>query len=212
MDLKGYFIFRGNIYSASDVMEALLRNPRIKVTLTRDNDLIIAGEKIRKINEPLENIISNLLCYKSLAYCCALDKPCANRDLALELLGISKSEYTELKEELDRKILQNTGTERYYNYQEEAPVFEETYTNNPTSLEATNISSLFEPTSPFKSADNDLNDKKTQLFNFFENFDSENTSKNDGRDICPNCGIKTGRYAKFCPNCGEPLTKRKKYY
>jgi len=54
-----------------------------------------------------EDEIRSLLCYKSLAYCCGLQKPCIFRDAARALLGISDEEYVRLKEELDRKFMKN---------------------------------------------------------------------------------------------------------
>jgi predicted metal-binding transcription factor (methanogenesis marker protein 9) len=51
-----------------------------------------------------EKEIRDLLCYNSLAYCCGLKKPCAYRDAARALLGITDEEYARLKEELDKKL------------------------------------------------------------------------------------------------------------
>jgi len=56
--------------------------------------------------EPSEDEIRSLLCFKSLAYCCGLKKPCIYRDAARALLGISDEEFVRLKEELDRRFME----------------------------------------------------------------------------------------------------------
>jgi len=44
------------------------------------------------------------LCYKSLAYCCGLEKPCSHRDKALKALCLDKEDYKMLKEFLDNLL------------------------------------------------------------------------------------------------------------
>ena len=41
------------------------------------------------------------LCYKSLAYCCGLEKPCYDRNKAIKELGLTKKEYKILKDNFD---------------------------------------------------------------------------------------------------------------
>jgi hypothetical protein len=206
MDLKGYFIFRGNIYDSSDIMQALLKNPRIRVSINKNEDLIIDGEIIRKINEPIENVISNLLCFKSLAYCCSLEKPCSNRDLALKLLSLDKRDYIELKEELDRKFIGRKSSENFQKDLMDTKLVYEENTSRIDSLDDTNITSFFESDSPFESEGKKLEtDKREQLFDFFEKFGDDGNSRTIKSGICEKCGCKVGPYTRFCPNCGKSI-------
>lgn len=39
----------------------------------------------------------SILCFNNLGFCCALEKPCPKRDIALILYNIPPEEYTEIK-------------------------------------------------------------------------------------------------------------------
>ena len=54
-------------------------------------------KEILEGKRPLEDII-HICCYGNLGYCCGLEKDCPFRNLVLEVLGIDKDEYKELKE------------------------------------------------------------------------------------------------------------------
>lgn len=58
-------------------------------------------EKIRKIMKGT--------CFGSLAFCCGFDKACENRDDVMEMLGLSKEEFIELKGEFDKKLIELVG-------------------------------------------------------------------------------------------------------
>jgi predicted metal-binding transcription factor (methanogenesis marker protein 9) len=53
-------------------------------------------EKIKKIMERT--------CFKSISYCCGLDKFCDVREGVLAELGISKEEFVELKNKSDEEL------------------------------------------------------------------------------------------------------------
>ena len=48
----------------------------------------------------------NLICYKSLAYCCGLSKPCLHRDTALAILEISKDKFKEIKNKMHKEFME----------------------------------------------------------------------------------------------------------
>lgn len=49
--------------------------------------------------------IMNITCFKSLAFCCDLVKPCSARDSAISNLGLSTSEYSKLKREFNNALI-----------------------------------------------------------------------------------------------------------
>ncbi|MHA1754131.1 MAG: zinc ribbon domain-containing protein [Candidatus Odinarchaeia archaeon] len=232
MKTKGYFIFKGNVYDSEDVLRAILENPKIKVSMTQQGNLIIDNYVIKKINEPVENIVKNLLCFKGLAYCCSLEKPCSNRDLALELLGISKYEYRKIKERIDREILERRKHSNNINYFEKtnvnieepslATIFGSDNSKHsdlnstfiPPSdvevLENANLSSFFGDTSPF--ADN-TTESQNELQKIESNriFGKRTGSSYSSLNLCKNCGCTLSKYAKFCPNCGAAIADKYNY-
>lgn len=205
MQVKGYFILRDKVYPASGVINAILKNPRIKVALNPDGDLVIDNYKISKINEPLKNIVKNLLCFKALAYCCSLDRPCANRDLALELLGVSKKSYESVKEELELKLLgirENGG-----GLQEQLISGDEEDVKGKVGfdvLEEADLSLFFEPTDPYKDKDTDKIQSNGEPLEFFRAFGRRTAFNKFEDEFCKKCGYRIDEYTRFCPNCGEP--------
>ena len=53
--------------------------------------------------------VRDLLCFRSLAYCCGLDKPCLMRDTVRAILGIDDATYETLKDEFDKRIKELFG-------------------------------------------------------------------------------------------------------
>jgi len=66
-------------------------------------DIIIRA--LRGEIELPEEEIRNLLCFKSLAYCCGLQKNCIHRDIVRALLGIDDERYVEMKNKLDEMFM-----------------------------------------------------------------------------------------------------------
>ncbi|PIN77075.1 hypothetical protein COV15_03305 [Candidatus Woesearchaeota archaeon CG10_big_fil_rev_8_21_14_0_10_34_12] len=48
--------------------------------------------------------MDNKTCFKSLAYCCALSKPCKSRDNEIERKEITKKDYVKLKKMFDENL------------------------------------------------------------------------------------------------------------
>lgn len=48
--------------------------------------------------------IMEATCWKSLSYCCSLEKNCPQRDEVMKRLNMSRTEYRQLKEEFDNAI------------------------------------------------------------------------------------------------------------
>ena len=61
-------------------------------------------ERGRKMNKSSISIIKKDLCFKSLAFCCGLEKKCDIRNKVMRKLGITIKEYKKLKREMDRKF------------------------------------------------------------------------------------------------------------
>ena len=77
---------------------------------TKEEEMRRTTEKWRKIisllkkeklsKEDVEEALG-MLCFRSLAYCCGLEKKCPYRDTVLAILGISEEEYKEVKKKAD---------------------------------------------------------------------------------------------------------------
>lgn len=55
---------------------------------------------------PKKQEVHGLLCYKSLAYCCSLTKPCIYRDTALAVFGISEKQFQLIKNETHQQFME----------------------------------------------------------------------------------------------------------
>ena len=95
--IKGHIVINGKAYPVDEIIEAALSESYSE--LKHDGDDIILGRKrISPIYKSEQEKAMAALCYGSLIYCCPASKPCAERDHALEVLGISLEEYDKLKE------------------------------------------------------------------------------------------------------------------
>ena len=45
------------------------------------------------------------VCFKSLAYCCSLEKKCERRDNAMQEIGLSEKDYEKLKNKFDKELV-----------------------------------------------------------------------------------------------------------
>ena len=54
----------------------------------------------------LRNIMKEELCFKSLAYCCGLEKHCPMRNRAMRRIGLSPEKYRKLKNLFDKILLE----------------------------------------------------------------------------------------------------------
>ncbi len=199
-------MIKGNVYPASEVLKAIAKNPHIRLSLTDKGALLIGDSKIDKLNEPLPNIIKNILCFKALAYCCPLDRPCSNRDLALELLGISKTVYKNLKEEFEGKLLNYISESGIQG--KSIPGKEIFYSEQPDRdiLEEWDFSSLSKPENPYKNVEESKHGE-TDALNFFTILSGETESERRKEIYCKRCGRSVEASARYCPNCGSLIEK-----
>ena len=61
--------------------------------------LVLGNRRITPIFKSRQDRAMASLCHGSLAYCCPLSKRCAERDRALEILGLTLDEYEQLKDD-----------------------------------------------------------------------------------------------------------------
>ncbi|WEU39946.1 MAG: zinc-ribbon domain-containing protein [Candidatus Odinarchaeum yellowstonii] len=206
MEIKGYISIKGNLYPASEVFKAIARNPHIRISITSNGVLIIGDYKINRIDEPLPNIVKNILCFKALTYCCPLDKPCSNRDLALELLGINKTAYKELKEEFEGKMLKYSNQSSFRTEQE---LSRETLYGNqlkPEILEDWDFSPLSKPENPYEKIE-ETSKADNEVLNFFTVLNGEAQGDERKELYCNRCGRSVEESARFCPNCGSSIKR-----
>ena len=95
--IKGHIVINGKAYPVDEVIEAALSESYSELKHDGDN-IILGGKRISPIYKSEQEKAMAALCYGSLIYCCPASKPCAERDHALEVLGISLEEYDKLKE------------------------------------------------------------------------------------------------------------------
>ena len=74
-----------------------------------------------------EQQVLKFLCWKSLAYCCSLERKCIHRDIALEVLGISKETYAKIKKDTHIAFMEQATLNR---------IHEEDYKTEKTAREA----------------------------------------------------------------------------
>lgn len=93
---EGHIVIEGKSYPAREIIEALAHSGYTK--LRADGDTLVLGSKrITPIFKSRQERAMASLCHGSLAFCCPLGKRCAERDRALEILGLTLEDYEHLK-------------------------------------------------------------------------------------------------------------------
>ncbi|MHA1812984.1 MAG: hypothetical protein ACTSYX_06075, partial [Candidatus Thorarchaeota archaeon] len=101
---EGVIVIEGRVYPAREVVEALAQSGYAQVRAVGDA-LVLGRKKITPIfKSPQERALASL-CHGSLAYCCPLSKRCAERDRALEVLGLTPDDYERLKQREHHQFL-----------------------------------------------------------------------------------------------------------
>ncbi len=101
---EGTVIIEGKAYPAKEIIEALAQSGYSQIRSSGDA-LILGRKRIAPIfKSPKERAMASL-CHGSLAYCCPLTKRCAERDRALEIIGLSADEYEQMKGESHIRFL-----------------------------------------------------------------------------------------------------------
>ncbi len=106
---EGVVIIEGRPYPAREVIEALAQSGYTQIRAV-GNSLVLGHRKITPIYKSMQERALASLCHGSLAYCCPLSKRCAERDRALEVLGLSPAEYERLKQEEHHQFLDAAGS------------------------------------------------------------------------------------------------------
>ncbi|MHA1909343.1 MAG: hypothetical protein ACW98Y_18745 [Candidatus Thorarchaeota archaeon] len=101
---EGTIIIEGKAYPAREVVEALAQSGYSEIRSTGDS-LILGRRKIAPIYKSRQERAMAALCHDSLSYCCPLSKRCAERDRALEILGLTNADYEHLKGTSHHKFL-----------------------------------------------------------------------------------------------------------
>ncbi|RLF38078.1 MAG: hypothetical protein DRN00_04830 [Thermoplasmata archaeon] len=84
-----------------------IKEEEIRGTIEKWKKMVNLLKKDKLSEEDIEEAFG-MLCFKSLAYCCGLEKKCPYRDTVLAILGITEEEYLEVKKKADemfRKII-----------------------------------------------------------------------------------------------------------
>jgi hypothetical protein len=93
---EGHVIIEGRAYPAKELVEALAQSGYAEMRAVGDS-IVLGNKRITPIFKSRQERAMASLCHGSLAYCCPLSKRCAERDRALEILGLTLNEYEDLK-------------------------------------------------------------------------------------------------------------------
>ena len=93
---EGTVVIEGQAYPAREIIEALAQTGYSEIRSTGDA-LILGRKRISPIFKSRKERAMVALCHESLAYCCPLSKRCAERDRALEIMGLTKEDYNHMK-------------------------------------------------------------------------------------------------------------------
>jgi hypothetical protein len=93
---EGHVIIEGRTYPAKEVVEALAQSGYAEMRTAGDS-IVLGNKRIAPIFKSRQERAMASLCHGSFAYCCPLSKRCAERDRALEILGLTPNDYENLK-------------------------------------------------------------------------------------------------------------------
>ena len=102
---EGHIIIEGRAYPAKEIVEALAQSGYSELTAVGDS-LVLGNRRISPIFKSRQDRAMASLCHSSLSYCCPLGKRCAERDRALEVLGLTLDEYERLKGDAHIKFIE----------------------------------------------------------------------------------------------------------
>jgi hypothetical protein len=93
---EGHVIIEGRTYPAKELVEALAQSGYAEMRAVGDS-IVLGNKRITPIFKSRQERAMASLCHGSLAYCCPVSKRCAERDRALEIMGLTPNEYEDLK-------------------------------------------------------------------------------------------------------------------
>jgi hypothetical protein len=102
---EGHIVIEGKSYPAREIIEALAHSGYTKLRAVGDT-LVLGSKRITPIFKSRQERAMATLCHGSLAYCCPLDKRCAQRDRALEILGLTIEDYQHMKGDSHHRFIE----------------------------------------------------------------------------------------------------------
>ncbi|NHI83772.1 MAG: hypothetical protein EAX81_05675 [Candidatus Thorarchaeota archaeon] len=102
---EGHVIIEGRAYPARELVEALAQSGYAELRSMGDS-LVLGRRKITPIFKSRQERAMAALCHGSLAFCCPLSKRCAERNRALEMLGLTPADYEQMKGEAHLRFIE----------------------------------------------------------------------------------------------------------
>lgn len=118
---EGHIIIDGRAYPARELVEALAQSGYSELTAVGDS-LMVGRKRITPIFKSRQDRAMASLCHGSLAFCCPVSRRCAERDRALEMLGLTPDEYGRLKNDAHMRFIDSA---KGLSYDEEARTYGE---------------------------------------------------------------------------------------
>ncbi len=104
---EGHIIIEGRAYPAKEIVEALAQSGYTELRAEGDS-IVLGNRRISPIFKSRQDRAMASLCHGSLSYCCPLSKRCAERDRALEILGLTLDEYERLKSDAHIRFVETS--------------------------------------------------------------------------------------------------------
>jgi hypothetical protein len=101
---EGVIVIDGRAYPAREVVEALAQSGYTELR-ARGDSLVLGHRRITPIFKSRQDRAMASLCHGSLAFCCPQSKRCAERDRALEIMGLTHEQYHDLKGEAHSRFI-----------------------------------------------------------------------------------------------------------
>ena len=101
---EGHVRIEGRAYPAREIVEALAQSGYTEIRSMGDS-IMLGSRRITPIFKSRQDRAMAALCHSSLSYCCPLSKRCAERDRALEIMGLTPEEYENLKKDAHLKFV-----------------------------------------------------------------------------------------------------------
>jgi hypothetical protein len=102
---EGHVIIEGRAYPAREIVEALAQSRGYTEIRSTGDSIVLGTRRITPIFKSRQDRAMATLCHGSLSYCCPLSKRCAERDRALEIMGLTPEEYENLKKDAHLKFI-----------------------------------------------------------------------------------------------------------
>ncbi|MFW9800563.1 MAG: hypothetical protein ACFFD9_09010, partial [Candidatus Thorarchaeota archaeon] len=103
---EGHIVIEGRAYPARELVEALAQSGYTELKAVGDS-LMLGRKRITPIFKSRQDRAMASVCHGSLAFCCPLSKRCAERDRALEMLGLTPDEYGRMKNDSHLRFVES---------------------------------------------------------------------------------------------------------